>query len=48
MADVRHNDRDRRERVRRIALGGNLDLASAHALKLAQARIVVIALESAK
>ena len=48
LAHVRHDDRDCRKRVGRIALGGNFDLAAAHTLELAQARIVVISLQRAK
>ena len=45
LAHIRHDHRNRCERVGRIALGGNLGLTSAHALEFAQARIVVISLE---
>ena len=48
LAHIRHNHRNRRERVGGIALGGNLDLTATHALELTQTRIVVISLERAK
>ena len=48
LTHVRHDDRDCRKRVGRITLSRNFDLAAAHALKLTQAWIVVIALEGAK
>ena len=48
LTHVRHNDRNRGERVSRITLGGDLDLTSTHAFELTQTRIVVIALQRAK
>ena len=48
LAHIRHNHRNRRERVGGIALGGDLDLTATHALELTQTRIVVISLERTK
>lgn len=48
LAHIRHDHCNRRKRVCRVALGGDLDLTAAHALELAQTRIVVIALKRTK